>query len=70
MFLNDEELQALTRRQKPTAQARALAAMGLEYRVRPDGTIAVLTSHVQEQMGGTPSAAPTAQAEPDLSWID
>jgi len=51
MFLTSEEIKELTGLQRYTAQARALAKMGIEYKVRPNGSIVVLRSHVEKQFG-------------------
>lgn len=42
MFLTDAELIELTHRQYAAWQARALDAMKIPYRKRPDGTLVVL----------------------------
>jgi hypothetical protein len=42
LWLNDAELADLTHKAKPSAQARALQAMGIPYTKRPDGTLVVL----------------------------
>ena len=55
MFLNPTELYELTGRKRRDAQLTALRFMGIEHRVRPDGTIAVLTSHVAKVFDGNPS---------------
>jgi hypothetical protein len=51
MFLRQEEVMDLTNQQRPAAQVRALRAMGIEYRIRPDGTVAVLRTHVEHLLG-------------------
>ena len=51
MFLRNEEIVALTNRQRSAAQVRALRTMGIEHRVRPDGTVAILRSHVEYLLG-------------------
>lgn len=53
LFLTDEELQDLTRRERYSAQVRALRRMGIEHRIRPDGSVLVLRSHVDNLLGGT-----------------
>ncbi|SPA44654.1 DUF4224 domain-containing protein [Cupriavidus taiwanensis] len=52
LTLSEEELRELTRKQKYSAQIRALRAMGIEHKVRPDGTVAVLRSHIERLMDG------------------
>ena len=41
-FLDDSELVSLTGLKRPTAQARALRSMGIDFRVRPDGKVIVI----------------------------
>jgi hypothetical protein len=54
MFLTDDELRALTKRSHRDAQARVLNFMGIEHKVRPDGSLAVLSAHVERIFGGAP----------------
>ena len=56
MFLRTEEIVALTNRRRSAAQVRALRTMGIEHRVRPDGTVAILRSHVEYLLGYSVSA--------------
>ena len=51
MFLSNDEITDLTNRQRSAAQVRALRAMGIEHRIRPDGTVAILRSHVEHLLG-------------------
>lgn len=46
MILTESELVELTGRQKCSAQARVLDAIGVPYRRRPDGKIIVFRSHI------------------------
>lgn len=41
LHLTDAELRDATHLKQPCAQARALSAMGVPYRRRPDGTLVV-----------------------------
>lgn len=61
MFLTDHELRELTQRQRAPAQRKALRAMGIEHRTRPDGSVVVLRAHVEKEFGLAP--APTARAK-------
>lgn len=58
MWLTDEEVYELTRKKRYPAQLRALRAMGIEYRVRGDGSPGVARAHVEKVFGGGPSADP------------
>ena len=51
--LTRNELSELTHKIRPSAQARVLGQMGIEHKVRPDGSIAVLQSTVLTVMGST-----------------
>ena len=41
-LLEQSDLEALTGRRRPTAQAKALRSMGIDFRTRPDGKIIVI----------------------------
>lgn len=60
-FLNDAELEELTHKARPSAQARALVAVGIPFRRRPDGTLLVVRSDI----GGVAEAQPAANG---LDW--
>lgn len=69
-WLSDEELQELTGKERPAAQARALKALGVPYKPRPDGTLVVgrlavenALAGAQPLQGGAP--APTSNG---LNW--
>lgn len=49
--LNESELEALTQRHRVDARRRALDAMKIPYRVRHDGSLAVLRAHVERDPG-------------------
>lgn len=69
LILTEQEIQALTGRQRRPAQLRALKWMGIEHRVRPDGSIAVLREHVQNVLGLTPQRSQGTTHEPDWSAL-
>lgn len=51
MFLDDEEIENLTDRQRRPAQSRVLAFAGIEHKRRPDGSLIVLRAHVEKILG-------------------
>jgi hypothetical protein len=51
MILTPDELAELTARTRPRAQAEVLAALGIPYRTRPDGTLVVLRQVVLAVLG-------------------
>jgi hypothetical protein len=57
------ELKALTDRERPSAQARVLAGLGIPHRRRPDGSLIVLRCHVGTL---TPVRAIVRTSEPKL----
>lgn len=71
MFLDDEELVELTKKLRRNAQRRVLNALGIEHKVRPDGSLAVLRSHVEKQFGGSPDAGRAKKPVlPDWSGVN
>lgn len=66
LFLDTEEVQALTKRSVRPAQVRVLKAMGIEHRVRPDGSVAILRAHITKVFDGfTETKKQTKHAEPN-----
>ncbi|MES2126688.1 MAG: DUF4224 domain-containing protein [Pseudomonadota bacterium] len=66
MFLTQDDLRELTNRIHHSKQALVLRSMGIEHRIRPDGTVAVLRQHVEQVLGVvTESRKKAAAAEPD-----
>lgn len=53
-FLVPEEVVALTNRKVRSAQVKALKAMGIEHKVRPDGSVAILRNHITKIFDGSP----------------
>jgi hypothetical protein len=45
-----------------------LRFMGIEHRIRPDGTVAVLKAHVEQSLG-LKSGSTIKESEPDWSAI-
>jgi len=69
IFLSREEIAQLTNRQRFKAQASVLRYMGVEHRVRPDGSLAVMRAHVEKLFCGEPNtlAHKTKPIEPNWS---
>ena len=62
LHLTDEELLSLTHLRRPSAQARALRAMGVPYRTRPDGTLLVGRTAAERALTGPAPAEHARQA--------
>jgi len=69
MFLSDDEIEELTRRQRRPAQARVLAFMGIEHKLRPDGSVAVLRSHVERVLGDGVTSKERKKTEPCFDLV-
>lgn len=70
MILSPEELIELTRRTRSDAQVRTLRFMGIEHRLRPDGSVAVSRSHVELTLSGHPGdKLKNKSVEPNWSAI-
>lgn len=52
MFLSERDIADLTKRKRAKAQQKQLNAMGIQYKVRADGSVVVLQEHVQRLLGG------------------
>jgi hypothetical protein len=65
MFLEKIEIETLTGRVRKDAQVRVLRFMGIEHKVRPDGSVAVLRSHVEQSLGGQVIADKKPDIEPN-----
>lgn len=70
MFLTKEQLIELTGRKVRPAQVKALRSMGISHKVRPDGSVAVLTSHIEKALDGLPEKARMKEWQPDWSALD
>lgn len=69
LFLTTDELRDLTGRTRRDAQASALRYMGIEHKIRPDGSVAVLRAHVEKLMGGENTASAPKDKEPNWAML-
>lgn len=51
MFLTKDEVKELTHKITYSAQRRALNSMGIEHKMRPDGSVAILRAHAEKEFG-------------------
>ena len=71
IVLTKDEVEALTGRHRKDAQIKALRFMGIEHRVRPDGTVAVLKAHIELVLGGSAGTPRKARCtEPNWAALD
>lgn len=70
MFLTKEELIGLTGRHRKDGQKLVLRYIGIEHKVRPDGSLAVLKEHVTQQFGASvPKNSLMPRIEPNWAAI-
>lgn len=71
MFLDDDELRSMTKRVQRTAQAKMLRSMGIAFKRRADGTLAVLRAHVEKEFGAGKDRQPRkSEFEPNWSGLN
>lgn len=70
MFLTRDEVRALTKRIQYSAQTKVLRAMGIEHRVRPDGSLAVLRLHIEQIFGGVSEKRRQLSTEPNWGALN
>lgn len=51
-FLTQPEITKLTGRKRRDSQVEALRKMGIQHKIRPDGSPVVLSSHIQKLLDG------------------
>lgn len=67
-FLDRSEVKSLTDKVHYATQAKALKAMGIEHRIRPDGSIAILRAHITKIFDGDPAAAKREKKPATPNW--
>jgi hypothetical protein len=67
-FLAREEIHGLTNKVKQSAQIRALNSMGIEHRVRPDGSVAILRDHISKVFGGVSDSVRKSTKANEPNW--
>jgi len=65
MFLTKAEIGELTKRFQHSAQLKILRAMGIEHRIRPDGSLVVLRSHIVQLLGDVTKVRKEKITEPN-----
>lgn len=70
LCLTHEELVDLTGKQRYSAQRRALRAMGIEHRSRPDGSVAVDRAYYETLTSGGLQVKRLSQEKTQPRWDD
>ena len=68
MLLSPDEIEELTGKVRPAAQRAELLAMGIPFRLRRDGSVAVLRSAVQVALGHHEVMPPPRHGRPQLRF--
>ncbi len=70
MFLTHEELVELTGKRVRSAQVKALNTLGITHKVRADGSVVVLRSHIEMILDGVPKGVKSVRhVEPNWSAV-
>jgi hypothetical protein len=51
-FLSSKEIENLTDKKRRPAQVKVLKSLGIQHKVRPDGSIAILRAHINKVFDG------------------
>lgn len=70
IFLEEEEIRQLTGRKARSAQATTLKSMGIAHKVRADGSLVVLRSHIEKTLDGLPEKSRVKEWQPDWSSLN
>jgi len=70
LTLEPEELAALTRRDRPAAQARVLRALGIPFRIHPTDSVVLVSRVIVEAALGSWSADETPSLQRRLDEVD
>jgi hypothetical protein len=68
MFLTRSELEQLTGNKRSDAQARALNFMGIDHKIRPDGSVVVLRAYVEKLLGLKHESKKDKRPEDLMNW--
>lgn len=67
-FLAPEEIKDLTDKSRRPSQVKVLNSMGIQHRVRPDGSVAILRAHITKVFDGNPEAARKTAKSAQPNW--
>ena len=69
IYLIDDEIKAITGKKHKTAQVRALAFMGIEHKIRPDGRPLVSRLTFERAMGNTANTSSFKADSPNFDTL-
>ncbi len=68
MFLTGEEIIELTGKKRRGAQMKELNALGITHKVRGNGSLVVLRSHVENELDGQSRASLESRTDMQPNW--
>lgn len=69
MCLEKAEIISLTGRTRKSKQIETLNSMGIAYKLRPNGSIAILRSVAEKELGGKADVVRQKEYEPDFDAL-
>ena len=70
MILSQEQLFELTRKKRSSSQADVLNSMGIEHRLRPDGSVVVSQLHLEQVLGVVVTSQSNKIKEPNWGMVN
>ena len=70
MILNQSEIFQLTGKKRSNAQAAVLNYLGIEHKVRLDGSIVVSKAHVEQMLGSNTQNRLNKAQEPNWKMVN
>lgn len=68
LFLTEDEIFDLTKKIYGPTRVKALNALGIQHKVRGDGSIAILRGHIIKVFGGTQDTQSRKTKLPGPNW--
>lgn len=69
-FLSEDELYELTKKKRRPSQITVLRFMGIDHKIRPDGSVAVMRAHAEREFGAVDQAGRARRkTTPDFSKV-
>lgn len=68
LFLTDDEIFDLTKKTYSPTRIKALNALGIQHKVRGDGSIAILRAHIIKVFGGAQDVQTKKSKSSEPNW--
>lgn len=70
MILTPDEITELTLKKHRAAQRAVLNALGIQHKVRPDGSLVVSRSHVEKELGADALSKTKKRTQPNWGAME